>query len=183
MKFSNGEVFLFLHLVEVGGHTNTAPHPPPAVPAPSASILYVSNSVAPDINELTHNVLEWGGVSVPTACRSQRSHGGSRMEWTWRTATESNMPNSPKSPSSVQKVFCEVSEPNPMGNAVMSEETHGNAVAGAAAASGVAQPPVDTASLASSHTNKCRCTRHAAHRSSASAPPPLNKGAVVGNDA
>ena len=39
------------------------------------------------------------------------------MEWTWRTATESNMPNSPKLPNSVQEVFHEVSEPNPMGNA------------------------------------------------------------------
>ena len=38
MKFSNGEVFLFLHLVEVGGHPDTAPHPPPAVPVPPASI-------------------------------------------------------------------------------------------------------------------------------------------------
>ena len=175
MKLSNGEVFLFLHLVEVGGHPNTAPCPPPAVPASPASILYVSSSVAPDMDELTHNVLEWGGVSVPTARQSQHSHGGSRMEWTWRTATESNMPNSPKSPSSVQEVFREVSEPNPMGNTVMSEETHGNAVAGAAAASAVAQPPVDTASLASSHTNKHCHTRHASsgqpHHSSASAPP------------
>ena len=175
VKFSNGEVFLFLHLVEVGGHPDTAPHPPPAVPAPPASILYVSNSVAPDMDELTHNVSEWGGVSVPTSHRSQHSLGGSRMEWTWRTATESNMPNSPESPSSVQEVFHEVSEPNPMGNAVMSEETHGNAVAGAAAASAVAQPPVDTASLASSHTNKHRRTRHASsgqsHHSSASVPP------------
>ena len=66
VKFSNGEVFLFLHLVEVGGHPDTAPHPPPAVPVPPASILYVSNSVAPDIDELTHNVSGWGGVSVPT---------------------------------------------------------------------------------------------------------------------
>ena len=96
VKFSNGEVFLFLHLVEVGGHPDTAPCPPSAVPAPPASILYVSNSVAPDMDELTHNVSEWGGVSVPTSCRSQHSCGGSRMEWTWRTATESNMPNSPK---------------------------------------------------------------------------------------
>ena len=117
MKFSNGEVFLFLHLVEVGGHPDTAPCPPPAVPAPPASILYVSNSVAPDMDELRHNVLEWGGVSVPTSRRSQHSCGGSRMEWSWRTATESNMPNSPKLPSSVQEVFHEVSEPNPMGNA------------------------------------------------------------------
>ena len=170
VKFSNGEVFLFLHLVEVGGHSNTAPHPPSAVPAPPASILYVSNSVAPDMDELTHNVSEWGGVSVPTTHQSQHSHGGSRMEWTWRTATESNMPNSPKLPNSVQEVFHEVSEPNPMGNAVMSEKTHGNAVAGAAA---VAQPPVDNVSLASSCT-KC---------SSASVPPPPNKGVVVGNDA
>ena len=69
MKFSNGEVFLFLHLVEVGGHPNTAPHPPPTVPpAPPVSILYVSNSVAPDMDESTHNVSEWGGVSVPTTC-------------------------------------------------------------------------------------------------------------------
>ena len=67
VKISNGEVFIFLHLVEVGGHPNTAPHPPPAVPAPPASILYVSNSVALDIDELTHNVSEWGGVSVPTS--------------------------------------------------------------------------------------------------------------------
>ena len=186
MKFSNGEVFLFLHLVEVGGHPDTAPHPPPAVPAAPASILFVSNSVAPDMDELTHNVLEWGGVSVPTARQSQHSHGGSRMEWTWRTATESNMPNSPKSPSSVQEVFHEVSEPDPMGNAVTSEETHGNAVAGAAAEAAAAQPPIDTASLASFHTNKRRRTRHASsgqsHHSSASVPP-LNKGAVVGNDA
>ena len=176
MKFSNGEVFLFLHLVELGGHPDTAPCPPPAVPAPPASILYVSNSVAPDMDELTHNVSEWGGVSVPTSHRCQRSHGGSRMEWTWRTATESNMPNSPKSPSSVQEVFHEVSEPNPMGNAVMSEGTHGNAVAGAAAASAVAQPPVDTASLVSSCTNKHHRSRHTSsgqsHRSSASVPPP-----------
>ena len=176
VKFSNGEVFLFLHLVEVGGHPDTAPHPPPAVPAPPASILYVSNSVAPDMDELTYNVSEWGGVSVPTSCRSQHSHGGSRMEWTWRTATESNMPNSPKSPCSVQEVFHEVFEPNPMGNTVTSEETHGNDVAGAAAASAFAQPPVDTASLASSHTNKCCHTRHASsgqsHHSSASDPPP-----------
>ena len=98
------------------------------------------------------------------------------MEWTCRTATESNMPNSPKLPSSVEEVFHEVSEPNPMGNTVTSEETHGNAVAGAATASAVTQPPVDTASLASSHTNKCHHTRHTSsgesHRSSASVPPP-----------
>ena len=172
----NFSVFLFLHLVEVGGHPNTAPHPPPAVPAPPASILYVSNSVVPNMDELTHNVSEWGGVSVPTTCRSQCSCGGSRMEWTWRTATELNMPNSPKSPNSVQEVFREVSEPNPMGNAVTSEETHGNAVAGAAAASAVTQPPVDTASLASSHTNRHHHTRHTSsgqsHHSSASVLPP-----------
>ena len=98
------------------------------------------------------------------------------MEWTWRTATESNMPNSPKLPNSVQEVFHEVSEPNPMGNAVTSEKTHGSAVAGAAIASAVAQPPVDTASLASFCTNKHHCTRHASlgqsHHSSASVPPP-----------
>ena len=69
MKFSNGEVFLFLHLVEVGGHRDTVPFPPPAVPVPPASILYVSNSVAPNMDELTHNVSEWGGVSVPTTCQ------------------------------------------------------------------------------------------------------------------
>ena len=176
VKFLNGEVFLFLHLVEVGGHPNTAPHPQPAVPVPPAIILYVSNSVAPDMDELTHNVSKWGGVSVPTTHRSQHSHGGSRMEWTWRTATESNMPNSTKLPNSVQEVFCEVSEPNPMVNAVMSEETHGNAVAGAATASAVTQPPVDTASLASSCMNKQHRTRNASsgqsHCSSASVPPP-----------
>ena len=160
VKFLNGEVFLLLHLVEAGGHLDTAPHPPPAVPAPPASILHVSNSVAPGMDELTHNVSEWGGVSVPTTHQSQHSHGGSRMEWTWRTATESNIPNSPKLPNSVQEVFHEVSEPNPMGNSVVSEETHGNAVAGAAAASAVTQPPVDTASLASSHTYKHCRTRH-----------------------
>ena len=110
-------------------------------------------------------------------------HIQSRMEWTWRTATESNMPNSPKLPSSVQEVFHEVSEPNPMGNAVTSEETHGNAVAGAAAASAVAQPPVDTVSLASSHTNKRYRTRHTSSGHLVLLPPPLNKGAVVGNDA
>ena len=167
-----------MHLVEVGGHPDTAPHLPPAVPVPPASILYVSNSVAPDMDELTHNVSEWGGVSVPTTCQSQHSCGGSsgsRMEWTWRTATELNMPNSLKLLNSVQEVFHEVSEPNPMGNAVVSEETHGNAVAGAATPSAVAQPPVDTASLASSHTNKHCCTRHASlgqlHHSSASVTP------------
>ena len=89
------------------------------------------------------------------------------MEWTWRTATESNMPNSPKLPNSVQEVFHEVSEPNPMGNAVMLEETR--------CSSAVAQPPLDTASLASSCTNKHCCTRHASsgqsHHSSASVPP------------
>ena len=129
VKFLNAEVFLFLHLVEVGGHPNTAPHPPPAVPAPPASILYVSNSVAPNMDELTHNVSEWGGVSVPTTHQSQCSHGGSsgsRMECTWRTATESNMSNSPELLNSVQEVFCEVSEPNPMGNAVVLEETNRN---------------------------------------------------------
>ena len=68
MKFLNGEVFLFLHMVEVGGHPNTACCPPPAAPAPPGSILYVSNSVAPDMDELTHNVSECGGVSVPTTC-------------------------------------------------------------------------------------------------------------------
>ena len=98
------------------------------------------------------------------------------MEWTWRTATELNMPNSPKSPNSVQEVFHEVSEPNPMGNAVTSEEIHGNAVAGAATASAVTQPLVDTASLASSCTNKHHSTRHASsgqsHCSSSSVPPP-----------
>ena len=68
------------------------------------------------------------------------------------------------------------------------------AVAGAPAASAVAQPPVDTGSLASSCTNKHHCTRHASsgqsHCSSASVPlppppppPPPNKGEVVGNDA
>ena len=177
VKFSNGEVFLFLHLVEVGGHPNTAPRPPPAVSVPPASILYVSNSVAPNMDELTHNVSEWDGVSVPTTHQSQCSHGGSsgsRMEWTWRPATESNMPNSPKLTNSVQEVFHEVSEPNPIGNAVTSEETHGNAVAGAAAASSVTQPPVDTASLACSSTNKHHCTRHASsgqsHCSSPSVP-------------
>ena len=88
-----------------------------------------------------------------------------------RTATELNMPNSPKSPNCVEEVFREVSEPYPMGNAVVSEETHGNAVVGAAAASAVTQPPVDTVSL----TNKHHHTRHASsgqsHHSSASAPP------------
>ena len=69
VKFLNGEVFLFLHLIEVGGHPDTAPCPPPAVPVPHASILYVSNSVAPDMDELTHNVSEWGGVFVPTTCQ------------------------------------------------------------------------------------------------------------------
>ena len=66
----------------------------------------------------------------------------------------------PKLLNSVQEVFHEVSEPNPMGNAVTLEETHGNAVAGAATASPVTQPPVDTASLASSHTNKHHQPRH-----------------------
>ena len=69
------------------------------------------------MDELTHNVSEWGGVSVPTTHQSQCFHGGSsgsRMEWTWRTPTELNMPNYPKSPNSVQEVFHEVSEPNPM---------------------------------------------------------------------
>ena len=157
VKFSNGEVFLFLHLVEVGGHPDTAPHPPPAVPVSPASILYVSNSVAPNMDELTHNVSVWGGVSVPSTYQSQHFCGGSsgsRMEWTWRTVTELNMPNSPKLLNSVQEVFHEDSEPNPMGNAVALEETHGNAVVGAATASAVAQPPVNTVSLGSSPTNK-----------------------------
>ena len=52
---------------------------------------------------------------------------------------------------------------------------HGNAVAGAATASAVAQPPADTVSLASSCTNKHRHTRHTSlgqsHHSSASVPP------------
>ena len=55
-----------MHLVEVEGHPNTAPCSPPAVHIPPTSILFVSNSVAPDMDELTHNVSEWGGVSVPT---------------------------------------------------------------------------------------------------------------------
>ena len=97
------------------------------------------------------------------------------MEWTWRTATELNMPNSPKSQNSVQEVFHEVTEPNLMGDAVTSEETHGNAIGGAATASGVAQPPVGTASLASSCTNKHNRTRHTysgqSHHFSASVPP------------
>ena len=83
--------------------------------------------------------------------------------------------DSPKLPNSVQEVFCEVSEPNPMGNAVVSEETHGNAVVGAAVASAVSQPPVDTASLANSCTNNHGHTRHTSlgqlHHSSASVPP------------
>ena len=190
LNFRMVRYFYFCIWLKLGGHPNTAPCPPPVVPALPASILYVSNSVAPDMDELTHNVSEWDGVSVHTTHPSQHSHGGSRMEWTWRTATESNMPNSPKSPNSVHEVFHEVSEPNPMGNAVMSEETHSNAVAGAAAASAVTQPPVDTASLASSHTNKHHHTRHTSsgqlYHSSASAPPPPpppNKWVVVGNDA
>ena len=85
------------------------------------------------------------------------------------------MPNSPKSLNSVQELFHEVSEPNPMGNAVMSEETHSNAVAGAAAASAATQPPVDTVSSASSCTNKHCHTRHTSsgqsHHFSASVPP------------
>ena len=84
MKFSNGEVFLFLHLVEVGGHPNTAPCPPPAVPAPPASILYVSNSVALDMDELTHSVLEWveflflllAEVSILVVEAGWNGHGG-----------------------------------------------------------------------------------------------------------
>ena len=187
MKFSNGEVFLFLHLVEDGDilTLHLILHQQCLLLLP-AFCMYRT-----DMDELTHNVSEWGGVSVPTTHQSQHSHGGSRMEQTWRTATELNMPNSPKSPNSVQEVFHEVSEPNPMGNAVMSEETHGNAVAGAAAASAVTQPPVDTASLASSHTNKHHRTRHTSlgqsHHSSASVPPPPPPPPppplMVGNDA
>ena len=160
-------------MVEVGGHPDTAPHPPPAVPAPPTSILYVSNSATTDMDELTHNVSEWGGVSVPTSHQSQHSHGGSRMEWTWRTATESNMPNSPKSPSSVQEVFCDVSEPNPMGNAVTSEETHGNA-AGAATAS---------ASCRHCVLSKFPHQQVPLHQAYPPPPPPPNKEVVVGNDA
>ena len=63
-----------------------------------------------------------------------------------------------------------------MGNAVSSEETDGNAVAGAVTASALAQPPVDTASSANSHTNKHCHTRHASsgqsHNSIASVPSP-----------
>ena len=111
------------------------------------------------------------------------------MEWTWRTATKSNMPNSPKLPYFFQELFHEVSEPNHVGNAVVLEETHGNAVAGAAAASAVTQPPVDNVSLAYSCINKHHCTRHAFQESHIilvllpPPPPPLNKGVVVGNDA
>ena len=85
------------------------------------------------------------------------------------------MPNSPKLPNSVQDVFHEVSAPNPMGNTVALEETHGNAVVAAAIACSVAHSPVDTVSLASSHTNKHCHTRHTSlgqsHHSSASASP------------
>ena len=54
--------FYFCNWLKLGD----IPTLPPAVPAPPASILYVSNSVAPDMDELTHNVSEWGGVSVPS---------------------------------------------------------------------------------------------------------------------
>ena len=77
----------------------------------------------------TRIVIEITLLLQPFSCLPPLEVGyGSRMEWTWRTATESNMPNSPKSTNSVQEVFHEVSQPNPMGNAVMSEETHGNAL-------------------------------------------------------
>ena len=99
-------VFLFLYLVEVGGHPDTALHPPPAVPVPSASILYVSNSVAPDMDELTHNVSEWGGVfcslllikvSILMVEAGWNGHGG--------LLTELNMLNFPKSLNSVKRCF------------------------------------------------------------------------------
>ena len=59
--------YFFFRLAEVGGHPNTAAHPP-TVPHSPASILYVANSVAPDMNELTHNSPEWGGVSGSGSC-------------------------------------------------------------------------------------------------------------------
>ena len=85
----------------MGGHPDTAAHPP-AEPCPPASILYVSNSVAPDMDELTHIILEWGGVSGSGSCQMQQtqqsqqthhSHGGSQMDWMWRTATETHVDN------------------------------------------------------------------------------------------
>ena len=69
--------------------------------------------------------------------RSQQSHhcnGGSWMDWKQGTATETNVDDVQTNPNSIPEVYCEVSEPNPMGNGVASKEIHGNADVGAAAA-------------------------------------------------
>ena len=77
--------------------------------------------------------------------QSHHSHGGSWMDWIWRTARETNVDDAQTNLNSIPEVYCEVSEPNPMGNGVASEEIHGNAV--------------DNTSLASSHSNRHCCTR------------------------
>ena len=56
------------------------------------------------------------------------------MDWMWRTATETNVNDVETNPNSIPEVYCEVSEPNLMGNGVGSKEIHSNAVVGAAAA-------------------------------------------------
>ena len=35
--------------------------------------MYVSNSVVPDMDELTHNISEWGGVSVSSSHQMQQT--------------------------------------------------------------------------------------------------------------
>ena len=83
------------------------------MPGPPASIMYVSNSVVPDMDELTHNISEWGGVSVSSSHQMQQtqqsqqshcSHGGSQMDWTWKTATETNMDDVQTNPNSIPEV-------------------------------------------------------------------------------
>ena len=101
------------------------------------------------------------------------------------------MPNSPKLPNSVQEVFHEVSEPNPMGNAVVSEETHGNAVAGAAAAASCRHCVLSKFPHQHALSNQAHFFRTATSFYLVLLPPPpppppptlQNKGVVVGNDA
>ena len=160
VKFTNGEVFLFLYLIEKGGMRDSSAcscHPVDRSTAgPPSNISYVSNSVAPDMDELTHNVSKWGGTSVfrqSWHTNQMQCLCGSRMEWTWRTATESQLNTA--QPNTTIPDSDEVSDPNPMGNGMPSKASHGKNVAGSAASPMVAQPPTDATSLASSsHSHK-----------------------------
>ena len=84
------------------------------------------------------------------------------MDWTWRTATETNVNDVETNPTSIPEVYCEVSfRTQSHGNGVAAKETHSNAVAGGATATAVTQPPLDNTLLASLHLNKqchMRCT-------------------------